>query len=99
MEAPRYCGRAQWKWRNSSTSLFRLSEEALNTTSKRHEEMATNEETIKDVQDAQSNLTQAIQILTDFYVKNVSATSACFGEPKLTTEIRWEIPMFVAPYK
>ena len=86
-------------WRNSSTSLFRLREEVLNTTSIRHEEMATNEETIKDVQDAQSNLTQIIQILTDFYVKNFSATIACFGEPKLTTEIRWDIPMSLAPYK
>ena len=35
----------------------------------RYEEMATNEEDINDVQDAQSNLTQAIQILTDFYTK------------------------------
>ena len=51
----------------------------------RHEEMATNGETIKDVWDAQSNLTQAIQILTDFYVKNFFATIACFGEPKFTT--------------
>ena len=59
----------QWKWQNSSTSLFRLREEVFNTTSKRHEEMATNEETIKDVQDAQPNLTQTIQILTDFHVK------------------------------
>ena len=28
----------QWKWRNSSTSLFRLREEVFNTTSLRHEE-------------------------------------------------------------
>ena len=34
-------------------------------TSSAQEETATNEEAIKDVQDAQSNLTQAIQILTD----------------------------------
>ena len=60
----------------------------------RHEEMATNEETIKDVQDAQSGLTQTIQILTDFYVKNLSATTAYFSEPKLTTKIRWEVPIF-----
>ena len=45
-----------------SDQLFRLREEISNTTSIRHEETATNEETIKDVQDAQSNLTQAIQI-------------------------------------
>ena len=32
-------------------------------------EKATNEEDIKDVQEAQSNLTQAIQILTNFYTK------------------------------
>ena len=44
-------------------------------TSIRHEETATNEEAIKDVQDAQSNLTQAIQILKDFYVKNFSAST------------------------
>ena len=35
----------------------------------RNGEKATNEEDIKDVQEAQSNLTQAIQILTVFYTK------------------------------
>ena len=97
MEATRYCGRAQGfdgEFGNGSDL-----EEVFNTTSFRREEMATNEEAIKDVQDAQSNLTQAIQILTDFYVKIFSATTACFGEPKLTTEIRWEIPMSLAHYK
>ena len=58
-----------------SDQLFRLREEVSSTTSIRHEEKATNEETIKDVQDAQSNLTQAIQILKDFYVKNFSAST------------------------
>ena len=36
-----------------------------------YEETATNEEAIKDVQDAQLNLTQAIQILMDFYLRRL----------------------------
>ena len=40
-----------------------------------YEETATNEEAIKDVQDAQSTLTQAIQILADFYAKAGQAGS------------------------
>ena len=44
-------------------------EEVFNANFIRYEEKATNEEDIKDVQDAQSNLTQATQILTDFYTK------------------------------
>ena len=82
-----------------SAQLFRLREEVFNTTSIRHEETATNEETIKDVQDAQSNLTQAIQILKDFYVKNFSASTTCFGGPRFTTEIRWDVPISLTPYK
>ena len=58
-----------------SAQLFRLREEVFNTTSIRHEETATKEKAIKDVQDAQSNLTQAIQILKDFYVQNFSAST------------------------
>ena len=76
-----------------SDQLFRLREEVSKTTSIRHEETATNEETIKDVQDAQSNLTQAIQFLKDFYVKNFSASTTCFGGPRFTTEIRWDVPI------
>ena len=49
--------------------VSRLQEEVSNATSIRHEETPTNEEAIKGVQDAQSSLTQAIQILTDFYAK------------------------------
>ena len=39
-----------------------LREEVYNANFIRNEEKATNEDTIKDVQDAQSNLTEAIQI-------------------------------------
>ena len=46
-----------------------LREEVYNANFIRNEEKATNEEDIKDVQEAQSNLTQAIQILTNFYTK------------------------------
>ena len=46
-----------------------LQEEVYNANFIRNEQKATNEDTIKDVQDAQSNLTQAIQILTDFFAK------------------------------
>ena len=35
----------------------------------RNEETTTNEEAIKDVQNAQSSLTEANQILMDFYAK------------------------------
>ena len=52
-----------------SAQLSRLRKEVFSATSMRHEETATNEEAIKDVQDAQSSLTQAVQILTDFYAK------------------------------
>ena len=96
-----------------SAQVSRFREEASNANPIRHEETATNEEAIKDVQDAQSNLTQAIQILTDFYakvsstpfhvecntVKNFSASTARFGGPRLTTEIRLEVPMSLVPYK
>ena len=46
-----------------------LREEVYDANFIRNEEKATNEEDIKDVQEAQSNLTQAIQILTNFYTK------------------------------
>ena len=82
-----------------SDQLFRLREEVSNTTSIRHEETATNEETIKDAQDAQSNLTQAIQILKDFYAKNFSASTTCFSGPRFTTEIRKDVPISLTPYK
>ena len=57
-----------------SAQLSLFQEEVSNATSVRHEE-ATNEEAIKDAQDAQSNLTQAIQILTEFYAKAGQAVS------------------------
>ena len=56
-----------------SAQVSRLREEVSNADLICYEETATNEEAIKDVQDAQSNLTQAIQILTDFHAK-VSST-------------------------
>ena len=72
-----------------------------------HEETATNEEAIKDVQDAQSNLTQASQILTDFcakagqavYLTQQSLLSEAWVIEGLTTEIRWEVLISLAPYK
>ena len=90
-----------------SAQVSRIREEVSNADLIRHEETATNEEAIKDVQDAQLNLTQAMQILTDFCakvsstpfqvecstVKNFSASTARFGGPSLTTEIRWEVPV------
>ena len=53
-----------------SAQLSRLRKEVFSATSMRHEETATNEKAIKDVEDAQSILTQAIHTLTDFYAKN-----------------------------
>ena len=52
-----------------SAQVSRLREEVSNANLIRHEETATNEEAIKDVQDAQSNLTQAIPIVMDFFAK------------------------------
>ena len=75
-EAPRYCEQLKVSMENLamevaeiSAQVSRLREEVCNANLIRHEETATNEEAIKDVQDAQSNLTQAIQILADFYAK------------------------------
>ena len=73
----------------------------------RYEETSTNEEAIKDVQDAQSNLTQAIQILMDFYMKfgqavhltQQSLLSEDWAIESLTTDIRWEVPISSALYK
>ena len=44
-----------------SAQVSRLREEVSNATSIRHEEAATNEKAIKDVQDVQSNLMQDIR--------------------------------------
>ena len=90
-----------------SGQLSRLREEVSNANSISHEETATNEEAIKDVQDAQSNLTQAIQILMDFSAKAGQAVyltqQSLFFEAwtieGLTTEIRWEALTSLAPYK
>ena len=46
-----------------------LQEEVSNTNYIHNEVTTTNEESIKDVQDAQSSLMKAIQILTDFYAE------------------------------
>ena len=72
-----------------------------------YEETATNEEAIMDVQDAQSNLTQAIQILMDFsakagqavYLRPQSLLPEDWAIESLTTEIRWEVPISLALYK
>ena len=61
--------------------------------------MRRRREAIKDVQDVQSNLTQAMQIVTDFYAKAGQAvyltqqsliSKACAIEG-LSTEMRWEV--------
>ena len=90
-----------------SAQVSRLREEVSNADLICYEEMATNEEAIKDVQDAQSNLTQAIQILMDFsakagqavYLTQQSLLSEDWAIESLTTEIRWEVPVSLAPYK
>ena len=87
--------------------MSRLREEVPNANLICHEETATNEEAIKDVQDAQSILTQAIQILMDFYAKaghavyltQQSLFSEAWAIEGLTTEIRWEVLISLAPYK
>lgn len=72
-----------------SAQVSRLQEEVSNATSIRHEETATNEEAIKDAQDAQSSLTQAIQILTDFYAKAGQAVSLTQQSPSSEAPSTW----------
>ena len=87
--------------------MSRLREEVSNADFICFEETTTNEEAIKDVQDAQSNLTHAIQILVDFFAKagqavyltQQSLLSEAWAVEGLTTEIRWEVLISVAPYK
>ena len=64
-----------------SAQVSRLQEELSNANYIHNEETGTNEEAIKDVQDAQSSLTQAIQILTDFYAKAGQAVSLAQQSP------------------
>ena len=85
-----------------SAQVSQLREEVSNANLIRHEETATNEEDIKDVQEAQLNLMQASQILTDFYVKadqavyltQQSLPSEAWAIEGLTTEIRWGTNIF-----
>ena len=87
--------------------VSRLREEVSNANFICFEETVTNEEAIKDVQDAQSNLTQAIQILMDFYAKAGQAVyltpqsllSEDWAIESLAPEIRWEVPISLALYK
>ena len=87
--------------------MSRLREEVSNAGLVCQEETATNEQAIKDVQDAESNLTQAIQILMDFFAKagqavyltQQSLLSEAWAIEGLTTEIRWEVLISLASYK
>ena len=54
---------------STNCSETSLQEEVSNANYIHNEEATTNEDSIKDVQDAQSSLMKAIQILTDFYAK------------------------------
>ena len=54
---------------STNCSETSLQEEVSNANYIHNEETTTNEESIKDVQDAQSSLMKAIQILRDFYAK------------------------------
>ena len=90
-----------------SAQVSRLREEVSNADLICYEVTATNEEAIKDVQDAQSNLTQAIQILMDFFAKAGQAVyltqQSLLSEARaiegFTMEIRWEVPISLAPNK
>ena len=90
-----------------SAQVSRLREEVSNADFTCYEETTTNEEAIKDVQDAQSNLTQAIPIVMDFFAKagqavylaQQSLLSEAWAIESLTTEIRWEVPISLALYK
>ena len=66
-----------------------LQQEILNANFIRNEEKATNEEAIKDVWDAQSILTEALQILSDFYAKVIQSDFARLESE--TTEAEFEV--------
>ena len=66
-----------------------LQQEILNANFIRNEEKATNEEVTKDVWDAQSILTETIQILSDFYAKVTQSDSARLESE--TTETEFEV--------
>ena len=69
-EASRSCGRMwQCKWRKSPPRCPDFERKYPMQSSICCEETATKEDAIKDVQDAQTNLMQACQILTFFYAK------------------------------
>ena len=54
---------------STNCSETSLQEEVSNANYIHSEVTTTNEESIKDVQDAQSSLMKAIHVLTDFYAK------------------------------
>ena len=65
--------------------IHSLQEEAYNANFIRNEEKATNQDTIKDVQDTQSNLTQTIPILTKFSAKDSKGND--LTQPSLFSEV------------
>ena len=65
-----------------------LQQEIFNANFIRNEEKATHEEAIKGVWDAQSTLTEAIQILSDFYAKVIQSDFARLESE--TTEAEFE---------
>ena len=111
-EAPRHCEQGfDGECDNGSDGTLRpevpTSRKKYPIRTSRHEETTTNEEAIKVVQDAQSNLTQASQILTDFYAKagqavylaHQSLLSEAWTIEGLTTKIKWEVLISLAPHK
>jgi len=75
-----------------SKSLAELDQAMATATKQRQEEKATNTETIKDSQDAQTAVAQALVVLKEFYAKAAEAT-ALVQKQKKQPEI------FDAPYK
>ena len=57
------------KFNSTNCSETSLQEEVSNANNIHNEETTTNEESIKDAQDTQSNLMKAIHTLTDFCAK------------------------------
>merc|ERR1712232_191504 len=66
-----------------SASVAELDAAMAKSTKLRQEEKATNEATIKDAQEAQTAVAQALVVLREFYAKAAEATSFAQEEPEI----------------
>jgi len=75
-----------------TTAVAELTAAMAKATSLRQEEMATNAATVKDAQDAQTAVAQALTVLKEFYAKSAEATALLQQQPEAPA-------IFDSPYK